>query len=182
MKYILFAVIGLSFSLSGCIPSVMMRDQDRLGMQGWIAGAAQKGQLPISFYGTDDKSLEQAITSVMQGQNYGPVVPLVLLPDTDKGARVVVVLDPAADVYKNYVCSHPKDGFKHDVQENTRAALAICYNDLSYGNVIATSRKGRLVPGSEDFTVFYQRAFRLLSDPQYEINEIKGSCEGVLCS
>lgn len=181
MRFTHLTILGMVLILSGCIPSVMMRDQERLGLQSWIAAAATTGHLAITFYGASSQALETEIVAVMDGHNWGPSVALALEKDSGKAGRVVVVLDPGFAVYKDRLCSHPTDGFEKDVQENTRVALALCYNDLAYGYVIATSWQGRLVVGEPNFNEFYRRAFRLLTDPHYEIQELQGSCNANVC-
>ncbi len=168
--------LALILFLTACVPSMMMREQPRVGLTGWVAGAAAKGYLPVVFYGTSDASFQEAAITAMDGRNVGPVVALTKSDDFAKGARVIVVMDPAQNVYGDFLCSNPKDGFSQDVKADTRVGLAFCYSDQLYSHVVTRYLKGRIEPGNEDFTDFFGMAFEHLTDPHHDRIEAMGNC------
>jgi|GEM_PF-5291603 len=45
MKHFQISMLNVLLGLCGC---TMVPNHDRLGLQGWIAGATQKGHLPVT--------------------------------------------------------------------------------------------------------------------------------------
>lgn len=179
MKYLV--PIAIVLTVSACVPSIMQRDQTRLGMQGWMRGAAADGQLGIEFHNVPDASERAAIVAAMDGHNYGPVVALKEQSPRDKGTRVVLYMDPQPKVFGDKLCQLSEKGFDPAGRDDTKITLSLCYNDLSYGYVNATSLESPLVRGTPAFDGFYRAAYRLLSDPTYERQEWGSSCSNPPC-
>jgi len=173
--------LAIALSVSACVPSIMQRDQIRLGMQGWMRGAAAEGQLGIEFHNVPDALERAAIVAAMDGHNYGPVVSLKAQMPQEKGARVVLYKDPQPKVFGDKLCQLSEKGFAPAGRQDTKITLSLCYNDLSYGYVSATSLENPLVRGTQAFDAFYRAAYRLLTDPTYERQEWGSSCRKPPC-
>jgi len=143
-------------------------------MTNWIAGAAKDGHLDVAVYGTSDNDLKEKIISVMDGHTYGPELPLILAEDHSKGARIVVLLNPDVFDYSDALCTNPQDGFS--TGKSDKVAFALCYNELSYGYVIATSLIENMQAETEEFAEFFANATRILTDPRYEIENTRSNC------
>ncbi len=177
-----FFSLGLVvFALGACAPYSMMRDQERLGLINWMAQAGKQGYLDVAFYNVGSLKSENAMLAAMEGHNYGPVFSLKKAEDTGKGLRMVVYQNPARQIYGNALCTKPTPVSEPQGKGENRVTLALCYNDLSYGNVRARSSEGELQPGTQFFNEFYRAAFRYLTDPKYERQEHRSDCKLTPC-
>jgi hypothetical protein len=177
-RKIIFLGICILF-LSSCAPVTMMRYQERLSQMKWIAGAAQAGHLDLVIYGTNDPAVKGAIFDAMDGYTYGPEVPLKLSNDHEKGARVVLVLSPGHNVYGDHVCSAPEHGFQFNEAAVNKSVIAFCYNDLAYGTVSSVLDEDVTLLKSEAYIKSYRAIIRYLTDPRYEMMEMRSNCSNI---